>query len=78
MWVKMRLQPDSLYLDQTGTTRQQLSWLLPKLPTTRLLSLASLDFGLTVSALASPSCPSLTIFWLTFQHHQVVTTHIVR
>ena len=58
--VVARLQPDSLYLDQTGTTRQQLSWLLPKLPATRLLSLASLDFSLTVSALASPSCPSLT------------------
>ena len=55
-----RLQPQLLHLGHTNITKQHLAWLLPKLPSTRLLSLAALDFQLSVSALTSPSCPTLS------------------
>jgi len=54
-----RLQPDILYIGETCATKQQLTWLLPKLSNTRLLSLSSLDYNLSVSALANPTCPAL-------------------
>jgi len=56
-----RLQPDSFYLGETGVTKQQLTWLLPKLPNIRVLSLSSLDFSMSVSALSGPCCPSLSV-----------------
>ena len=52
------MQPEQLYLGGSGATKQQLGWLLPKLPNLKLLSLSSLDFPISVSFLASPSCPS--------------------
>jgi len=53
-----KLQPEQLYVGSSGATKQQLGWLLPKLPNLKLLSLSSLDFSISVSFLASPSCPS--------------------
>ena len=53
-----KLQPEQLYLGGSGPTKQQLGWLLPKLPNLKLLSLSALDFPSSVSLLASPSCPS--------------------
>lgn len=55
-----KIQPSTLYLGETGATKQQLAWLLPKLSNISLLSLSSLDFTLSVSALANPACPALT------------------
>ena len=53
-----QLQPEHLYLGSSGATKQQLGWLLPKLPNLKLLSLSNLDFPTAISFLASPSCPS--------------------
>ena len=58
--VAARLQHSHLYLGGSGVTKQQLFWLLVKLSTLRLLSLASLGFTLAVSALAAPALPALT------------------
>jgi len=52
-------QPVKLILDWTNLIKAQLSWLLPRLPQTRSLSVVGLEFNLTVSALATCNCPVL-------------------
>jgi len=52
-------QPVKLILDWTNLVKAQLSWLLPRLPQTRSLSVVGLEFNMTVSALATCNCPVL-------------------
>lgn len=58
--VVARHQPTSLLLGLTNTGKQQLMWLLPRLSNTRMISLQGLDWGASVSALTSSSCPAIT------------------
>ena len=52
-------QPTGLMLDWTNLGKQQLNWLLPRIPQTKQLSLVGLDFTLTVSTLNTCNCPLL-------------------
>jgi len=52
-------QPTGLILDWTNMGKQQLNWLLPRIPQTKQLSLVGLDFTLTVSTLNTCNCPLL-------------------
>ena len=52
-------QPLALKLDFCTVSKQQLSWLLPRIPQTRLLSMRGIDFGSCVIALASVNTPML-------------------
>ena len=54
-------QPTGLVLDWTNLGKQHLNWLLPRIPQTRQLSLAGLDFSLTVSSLNTSNCPLLQV-----------------
>jgi len=60
------IRPEQLMLDWTNVGKQQLSWLLPKIQTTKALSLVGLEYFSQVSALASPSCPNLVELDLSF------------
>lgn len=56
-----RRQPSRLVLDYTAASRQQLTWLLPKVSTCLTsLSLVGLDSASVVGSLTIPGCPSLT------------------
>ena len=59
LFFQVQKQPVRLVLDWTNLVKLQLSWLLPRLPQTKSLSLAGLEFNLTVSALATCNCPVL-------------------
>jgi len=52
-------QPPGLVLDWTNMGKQQLNWLLPRIPQTKKLSLVGLDFTMTVSTLNTCNCPLL-------------------
>ena len=54
-------QPPALVLDWTNMGKQQLNWLLPRIPQTKSLSLVGLDFTLTVSTLNTCNCPLLQV-----------------
>jgi hypothetical protein len=41
----VEMKPETMVLDWTNVGKQQLSWLLPKVPTLRCLSLAGLEFS---------------------------------
>ena len=58
-------QPTGLVLDWTNLGKQHLNWLLPRIPQTKQLSLAGLDFTLTVSSLNTSNCPLLQVRDLT-------------
>ena len=53
--------PVGLVLDWTNLGRQQLAWLLPRIPQTTDLSLVGLEFSMTVSALSTCNCPMLQV-----------------
>jgi len=55
-----RKQPPGLKLDRTGASKQQLGWLLPKLPNATSLSLIGLESSAVVAAFNFSSGPSLT------------------
>ena len=57
-------QPPGLVLDWTNLGKQQLNWLLPRVPQTKTLSLVGLDFTLTVSSLNTCNCPLLQVMKL--------------
>jgi hypothetical protein len=52
-------QPTRLALDFAVVSKQQLTWLLPRLQQTRALSLCGLDFNSTVIAMSTVNCPML-------------------
>ena len=52
-------QPLALKLDFCTISKQQLSWLLPRIPQTRLLSMRGIDFGSCVISMASVNTPIL-------------------
>jgi len=58
--VVAKYQPSKLILGFTNTSKQQLTWLLPRLPNTKSLSLQGLDWSTAVSALTSSSCPAFS------------------
>lgn len=55
-----RKQPPGVKLDRTGASKQQLSWLLPKLPSTTFMSLVGLESSAVVAAFSSSGGPCLT------------------
>ena len=57
----MQKQPPALVLDWTNMGKQQLNWLLPRIPQTKVLSLVGLDYTLTVSTLNTCNCPLLQV-----------------
>lgn len=59
-------QPLHLRLDFCTVSKQQLSWLLPRIPQTKTLSLRGIDFGSCIIALASVNTPMLTELDLSF------------
>jgi len=52
-------QPIGLKLDFCTVSKQQLSWLLPRIPQTRLLSMRGIDFASCLIALASVNTPMI-------------------
>ena len=52
-------QPVKLILDWSVVGKQQLTWLLPRIPQTRTVSLSGLEFNSSVVALGSVNCPML-------------------
>ena len=52
-------QPVKLILDWSVVGKQQLTWLLPRIPQTRTLSLSGLEFNSSVVALSTVNCPML-------------------
>ncbi len=59
-------QPLQLSLDFCTVSKAQLSWLLPRIPQTRSLSMRGIDFGSCIIALASVNTPILTWLDLSF------------
>ena len=59
-------QPLDLHLDFCNVSKAQLSWLLPRIPQTRVLSLRGIDFGSCIIALASVNTPMLQDLDLSF------------
>ena len=59
LFFLVQRQPLALKLDFCTVSKQQLSWLLPRIPQTRLLSMRGIDFGSCVIALASVNTPML-------------------
>lgn len=59
-------QPLDLCLDWSVVSKQQLTWLLPRIPQTRSLSLVGLDFNNSVIALNTVNCPMLTTLDLSY------------
>jgi len=59
-------QPVGLLLDWTNMGKQQLNWLLPRIPQTKDLSLVGLEYNMTVSALNTCNCPMLQELNLSF------------
>ena len=57
--ITVQKQPAKLVLDWTNLVKPQLSWLLPRLPQTKSLSLVGLEYNLTVSAMTTCNCPVL-------------------
>ena len=55
----VKRQPLKLGLDFCTISKLQLSWLLPRIPQTRSLSMCGLDFGSAIIALASVNTPML-------------------
>jgi len=55
----VKKQPLCLSLDWSNCGKQQLTWLLPKIPETTRLCLVGLEFNMTVSALNTCNCPAL-------------------
>jgi len=62
----VKKQPVSLCLDWSNCGKQQLAWLLPKIPETTRLSLVGLEFNMTVSALNTCNCPALQSLTLSY------------
>ncbi len=62
----VKRQPLKLGLDFCTVSKQQLSWLLPRIPQTRALSLCGLDFGSAITALASVNTPMFQELDLSF------------
>ena len=73
MWIRGNQPPtysyritilnfSGLVLDWTNMGKQQLNWLLPRIPQTKQLSLVGLDFTLTVSTLNTCNCPLLQVW----------------
>ena len=52
-------QPLRLYMDFCSLGRQQLAWLLPRLPQTRTLSLVGLEYHSSIVAMGTVNCPML-------------------
>ena len=59
-------QPEQLILDCSQISRQQLAWLLPRIPQTKTMSLVGLDFLSTVTALSTVNTPMLQELDLSF------------
>jgi hypothetical protein len=59
-------QPVKLVLDFCTVSKQQLSWLLPRIPQTRSLSLCGIDYGSCILAMASVNTPMLHELDLSF------------
>ena len=59
-------QPLKLYLDCSHISKQQLSWLLPRIPQTRVMSLVGLDFISAVVSLSTVNTPMLHELDLSF------------
>lgn len=59
-------QPLKLELDFCTISKQQLTWLLPRIPQTRNLSLQGIDYGSCLLALASVNTPMLQELDLSF------------
>ena len=59
-------QPEKLLLDCSQMGRQQLAWLLPRIPQTRVMSLAGMDFLTTVTSMATVNAPMLQELDLSF------------
>jgi len=82
LWVSVRLrgfritshllslivqrQPEKLMLDCSLMSKQQLAWLLPRIPQTRSMSLAGMDFLATVTSLSTVNTPMLQHLDLSF------------
>jgi len=58
--MAVNVKPETIILDNTNVKNQQLSWMLPKIPSLRNISLAGLEFGSQVCFLSSVSTPLLT------------------
>jgi len=58
--MAVNVKPETIILDNTNVRNQQLSWMLPKIPSLRNISLAGLEFGSQVCVLSSVSTPLLT------------------
>jgi hypothetical protein len=52
-------QPTKLILDWAVLGKQQLTWLLPRIPQTRTFSLSGLEYNSSVVALGTVNCPML-------------------
>ncbi len=52
-------QPTKLILDWSILGKQQLTWLLPRIPQTRKMSLCGLEYNSSVVALNTANCPML-------------------
>merc|ERR1712059_13403 len=59
-------QPVGLLLDWTNLGKQHLTWLLPRIPQTKQLSLVGLEYNMSVSALNTCNCPMLQELNLSF------------
>ena len=59
-------QPLGLHLDFCSVSKQQLSWLLPRIPQTRTLSFRGIDFPSCIISLASVNSPMLQQLDLSF------------
>ena len=59
-------QPTKLVLDGSVVSKQQLTWLLPRIPQTRTLSLQGLEYSTSVVALNTVNCPMLQDLDLSF------------
>lgn len=64
--ITSNLKPTYLKLDWTNIGKQQLTWLMPKIPATRHLSLVGLEFGTQISSLTNAICPNLVELDLSF------------
>jgi len=64
--ITVQKQPVGLLLDWSNMGKQQLNWLLPRIPQTKDLSLVGLEYTMTVSALNTCNCPMLQELNLSF------------